>query len=255
MTLLRTLVLTATLLSGCTARLATHLVTHDVEETLLQREPPVATAFPTDIEVRVAPLPFGLNLRDGSDVDDVDYRSFEVRAGEVGPNMDYSHLLQRVHDVRNTRQVVQIADFEHALGRALHDRMARVGATVVTGEQVQTNAIVVRPHLDFDDGGVKRAYLRLAIYQADGQVEDARGDGVRYTRRHYAWSVPLTMLSFPVGMLIARALLRGIHAADGRRAIALAIVDGADAVARWIATHCREGRCGPAHAQAPSQGR
>ncbi len=49
--LLRTLVLTAALLSGCTARLATHLVTHDVDEALLQREPPVATAMPTDIEV------------------------------------------------------------------------------------------------------------------------------------------------------------------------------------------------------------
>ena len=185
-------------------------------------------------------MPFGLHLRDGSDVEDSDYRSFPVDAQQLAE--DYTPMLRRVHEEHGTRAVVQIADFESALRGALHQRVSSMPGVMVASDSAP-GEILVRPRLEIDDGGVKHARLVLELHRVGQPDAEARGEGTRYTRRHFAWSVPLTVLTFPIGMLVANSVLRRIGTADFHRAVATAIVESADAVADWIRANCAGSRC------------
>lgn len=189
-----------------------------VQQQIAAGETPVSTPASQAVEVQVARHTGGLALRNGDDIQgDASWVSVEMPAVDLeGEPEEVERVLRPwADDLRaryGTTTIIMVPDYADALAVALEHhlrrRFADASVQVIDAAQDRGDVpLVVGTTARVRDNGIKR--FDLVLQTSDGNGVQASGE--RRPRRHLAWSIPLAVLTFPLGVLIGNSVMPHIN--------------------------------------------
>ena len=201
-------------LQACAGRhvaVGTMPIREQVEQSLAASgEQPVAPAVDSSIEVVVERNPGGLAFRNGDDIGgDLHWTSVELPPSSPSATPEelkeqLQGWLDGLREQYGTTQVIFLSDYAEALAAALQHHLerrfvqARVAITDPDPEARGRRPTIVASGIRIRDDGIKR--IELELQTAEGlQIAE---QGERRPRRHLAWMIPVSVISFPLGWLV-----------------------------------------------------